>query len=86
MVYPDTKCWDNFTPGGIDADGYNKNTGMVPTAFLAMIDRLTGESNHEGGEDENENEGDEGENGGGEGENEGGEGETGMDLVQWLEE
>ena len=42
MVYPDIKCWDN--EGDIDSDGFNTNTGMLPTAIKAMIDRVTGGS------------------------------------------
>ena len=37
MVYPDMKCWDN--EGAIDAEGFNTNTGLLPTALKAMIER-----------------------------------------------
>ena len=42
MVYPDIKCWDN--EGDIDSDGFNTNTGVLPTAIKAMINRVTGET------------------------------------------
>ena len=47
MVYPDLRCWDN--EGDIDSDGFNTNTGFLPTAIKAMIDRVTGgaETNEE---------------------------------------
>jgi len=41
MIYPDTKCWDNHA-NGIDPENYMKKTGIVPSAFKAMIDRVTG--------------------------------------------
>ena len=41
MIYPDTKCWDNHS-NGIDPDNYMKKTGIVPSAFKAMIERVTG--------------------------------------------
>ena len=40
MVYPDIYCWDN--EGDIDETGFNTNTGLLPTAIKAMIDRVTG--------------------------------------------
>ena len=42
MVYPDIKCWDN--EGDIDSDGFNTNTGELPTAIKAMINRVTGDT------------------------------------------
>ena len=42
MVYPDIKCWDN--EGDIDSDCFNTNTGVLPTAIKAMINRVTGET------------------------------------------
>ena len=42
MVYPDLRCWDN--EGDIDSDGFNTNTGFLPTAIKAMINRVTGET------------------------------------------
>ena len=46
MVYPDIFCWDN--EGDIDAAGFNTNSGLLPTAIKAMIDRVTGKSNPSG--------------------------------------
>jgi len=40
MVYPDVRCWDN--EGDIDPEGFNTNTGILPTAIKSMIDRVTG--------------------------------------------
>ena len=46
MVYPDLRCWDN--EGDIDSDGFNTNTGFLPTAIKAMIDRVTGGAEADG--------------------------------------
>ena len=48
IVYPDTACWDN--EGDIDADGFNTNTGLIPTAIKAIIDRVTGSESTSGGD------------------------------------
>ena len=42
MVYPDLYCWDN--EGDIDPTGFNTNTGMVPLAIKAMVERVTATS------------------------------------------
>jgi hypothetical protein len=43
MIYPDTRCWDNYEKtDNIDSENFMKNTGIVPRAFKAMIDRMTG--------------------------------------------
>ena len=48
MVYPDLHCWDN--EGDIDPTGFNTNTGMVPLAIKAMVERVTaGGSSGSGG-------------------------------------
>ena len=39
MLYPDSKCWDNT--GDIDPENFNKKTGLIPSAFKQMIDRVT---------------------------------------------
>ena len=48
MVYPDTKCWDN--EGDLDAEGFNTNTGLIPTAIKAIIDRVTSSESLSGDE------------------------------------
>ena len=58
MVYPDIKCWDN--EGAIDPDGFNTNTGFLPTAIKAMIARVTGGAEEEATEEEDKSEEDEG--------------------------
>merc|ERR1712242_173556 len=42
MAYPDLYCWDN--EGDIDPTGFNTNTGMVPLAIKAMVERVTATS------------------------------------------
>ena len=42
MVYPDVACWDN--EGDVDPTGFNTNTGMIPLAIKAMVERLTATS------------------------------------------
>ena len=42
MVYPDVKCWDN--EGDIDAENFATNTGIVPLAIKAMVERVTATS------------------------------------------
>jgi len=39
MVYPDTKSWENFVSTN-DSENFMKNTGVMPTAFKKMIERL----------------------------------------------
>ena len=58
MVCPDIKCWDN--EGDIDPDGFNTNTGFLPTAIKAMIARVTGGAEEETTEEEGKSEEDEG--------------------------
>ena len=47
MVYPDVKCWDN--EGDIDAENFATNTGIVPLAIKAMVERVTATSSTGGG-------------------------------------
>jgi len=42
MVYPDLQCWDN--EGDIDPEGFNTNSGIVPLAIKAMVERVTATS------------------------------------------
>jgi len=39
MVYPDTKMWEPIKSDN-DRKYFKKNTGMMPTAFKKMIERL----------------------------------------------
>jgi hypothetical protein len=76
MVYPDLYCWDN--EGDIDPTGFNTNTGMVPQAIKAMVERVTATSTTGDGSST----GGEGSTTGGEGSTTGGEGSsTGGETV-----
>ena len=76
MVYPDLYCWDN--EGDIDPTGFNTNTGMVPLAIKAMVERVTATSTTGDGSST----GGEGSTTGGEGSTTGGEGSsTGGETV-----
>jgi len=39
MVYPTTKSWERVE-SAIDSENFMKNTGVMPTAFKKMIERL----------------------------------------------
>ena len=54
MIYPDTACWDN--EGDIDAEGFNTNTGFMPTAIKNIIDRVTGDASSSGGDSSGDDE------------------------------
>ena len=54
MVYPDTRCWDN--EGDIDPDGFNTNTGFIPTVIKNIIDRVTGDASSSGGDSSEDDE------------------------------
>ena len=41
MVYPDTRCWDN--EGLVDPDNYMTKNGLVSSALLKMVNRVTSE-------------------------------------------
>jgi len=75
MVYPDLQCWDN--EGDIDPEGFNTNSGIVPLAIKAMVERVTatsttGTESSTGGEESSS---------GGEGSTGGEESSTGGDII-----
>ena len=51
MIYPDTRCWDSHAKVGIDPANFMKKTGILPSAFKAMIERVTGGTGGGSGED-----------------------------------
>ena len=43
MIYPDTRCWNNFaTEDNFDSENFMKKNGILPRGFKAMIDRMAG--------------------------------------------
>ena len=54
MIYPDTRCWDN--EGDIDSDGFNTNTGFIPTVIKNIIDRVTEDASSSGGDSSEDDE------------------------------